>query len=149
MRDDHLHAVDGQQVGRGVGGAVAVPFPFLVAAREVVGGDAPLLFSAELHDAQAVDHDRRARGEEPRQFFVGIGLAPHDFSAGRVEARERAADAERDDFAVGHGGRASRAGKCEAAPEAGLASYLSDHSSLPVLASRQAMTSSPPRRAKT
>lgn len=40
-------------------------------------------------------------------------------------------------------------GKREAAPEAGLAAYLSDHCSLPVLASRQAMTSSSPRRAKT
>src|ERR1700722_2632840 len=40
-------------------------------------------------------------------------------------------------------------GNREAAPEAALAAYLSDHCSLPVLASRQAMTSSPSRRGET
>src|ERR1700722_16591856 len=40
-------------------------------------------------------------------------------------------------------------GNCEAAPLAALVANLSVHSSLPVVASRHAVTSSPPRRAKT
>src|SRR5208283_5477190 len=107
-RDNGLGAFRGKEDRRGIAGAFPGPFPFLLTGGQVIGYDGSLAFFAKLHDAEAVDHDRRCCRVKPRQDAWEVVLAPELFAGSGFQARDGPADTKRNDFSFGYGGRTAR-----------------------------------------